>query len=124
MFVLVSFENDVVGNLEFSWSIPKNYPAEIWSGIEIVGTRGAAYTDVHDQGLRLFTNSLRLPDTLHWPEYNEQIYGDLRSELMHFFDATVNNKEFLMPTEDSIKAVGFVEAWLKSIEKDVPIKVG
>lgn len=124
IFVLFSFKNGAVGSLEFSWSLPGNYPTAIWSEVEVVGTKGAGHIDVYDQGLKLFTNGLHLPDTLHWPEYNGQIFGDLRSELMHFVDATVNNKEFLMPTQDSIKAVGFIEACLKSIEKSAPIKLG
>jgi len=124
IFILFSFKNGAVGSLEFSWSLPENYPAGIWSEVEVVGVKGAGYIDVYDQGLKLFTDGFHLPDTLHWPEYNGQIFGDLRDELMHFVDATINNKEFLMPTEDSIKAVEFIEACLKSIEKGVPIKLG
>jgi len=123
IFVLFSFTNGAVGSLEFSWSLPGNYPTGLCSEVEIVGTKGAGYIDVYDQGLKLFTDGFHLPDTLHWPEYNGQIFGDLRDELMHFVDATVNNKEFLISTEDSIKAVGFVEACLKSIEKDAAIKL-
>ena len=124
IFILFSFKNGAVGSLEFSWSLPENYPAGIWSEVEVVGTKGAGYIEVNDQGLKLFTDGFHLPDTLHWPEYNGEIFGDLRDELMHFVDATINNKEFLMPTEDSIKAVGFIEACLKSIEKNAPIKLG
>lgn len=124
IFALFSFKNGAVGSLEFSWSLPGNYPTGLWSEVEVVGTKGAGYIDVYDQGLKLFTDGFYLPDTLHWPEYNGQIFGDLRDELMHFVDATVNNKDFLMSTEDSIKAVGFIEACLKSIEKDAPIKLG
>jgi len=124
IFVLFSFTNGTVGSLEFSWSLPGSYPTGIWSEVEVVGTKGAGYIDVYDQGLKLFINGFHLPDTLHWPEYNGQIFGDLRDELMHFVDATINNKEFLMPTGDSIKAVGFIEACLESIEKDAPIKLG
>lgn len=124
IFILFSFKNGAVGSLEFSWSLPENYPAGILSEVEVVGTKGAGYIEVNDQGLKLFTDGFHLPDTLHWPEYNGEIFGDLRDELMHFVDATINNKEFLMPTEDSIKAVGFIEACLKSIEKNAPIKLG
>jgi len=124
IFVLFSFKNGAIGSLEFSWSLPGNYPAGIWSGVEVVGTKGAGYIDVYDQGLKLFTDGFELPDTLHWPEYNGQIFGDLRNELMHFVDATIHDREFLMPTEDSIKAVEFIETCLESIEKDIPIRLG
>jgi len=123
VFVLFSFKNGAVGNLELSWSLPENYPTKLWSGVEVVGTKGAGCIDVYDQGLKLSTDKFYFPDTMHWPEYNGQIFGDLRDELMHFVDATVNNKEFLMPTEDAIKAIEFIEACLKSIEKGTPIKL-
>jgi len=123
IFVLFSFKNGVVGSLEFSWSLPGNYPAMVWSEVEVVGTKGAGYIDIGDQGLRLFTNGFHLPDTLHWPEYNGRIFGDLRDELMHFVDATMNNKEFLVPTEDATKAVGFIQACLESIERNTSIKL-
>jgi len=124
IFVLFSFRNGVVGSLEFSWSLPEDYPTKVWGEVEAVGTKGAGYIDVHDQGLKLFTNGFHLPDTMHWPEYNGQIFGDLRDELMHFVDATLSKKEFLMSTEDSIKAVGFIEACLESIQKGAPVKLG
>ncbi len=123
IFVLFSFENGAVGTLEISWSLPNSFPAHLWSEIEVVGTKGAGYIDICDQKLVLFTDRFHLPDTLHWPEYNGQIFGDLRDELMHFVDATIRNKEFLMPVEDSIKAVGFIETCLESIERDAPIKL-
>lgn len=124
IFVLFSLKNGVVGSLEFSWSLPESYPAGIWSEVEIVGTKGAGHIDICDQGLVLCTNGFNFPDTLHWPEYNGKIFGDLRDELMHFVEAITNHKELLMPTKDSIKAVGFIEACLKSIEKGTPIKLG
>lgn len=122
IFVLFGFKNGVLGSLEFSWSLPEKFPAGLWSEIEVVGTKGAGYIDICDQGLKLFTDGFCLPDTVHWPEYNGQILGDLRGEMMHFVDAIINNKEFLVSTEDAIKAVGFIEACLESIEKDTPIK--
>jgi len=123
IFVLFSFENGAVGTLEFSWSLPNSFPTHLWSEIEVVGTKGAGYIDICDQKLVLFTDRFHRPDTLHWTEYNGQIFGDLRDELMHFVDATIRNKEFLMPVEDSIKAVGFIETCLESIERDAPIKL-
>ena len=61
IFVLFSFKNGAVGSLEFSWSLPENYPAGIWSEVEVVGTKGAGYIDVNDQGLQKPQNSfLRL----------------------------------------------------------------
>ncbi len=122
IFVLFSFINGAIGTLEFSWSLPKSFPPHLWSEVEVVGTKGAGYIDICDQKLIVFTDRLHLPDTFYSPEYNGQIFGGLRDELAHFVDATINNKEFLMPTEDSIKAVGFIEDCLESIEKGAPVK--
>lgn len=124
IFALLKFKCGAIGSLEFSWSLPNNFSSGLWSEMEVVGTKGAGYIDVMDQGLKLFVNNTFIqPDTLHWPEYNGQINGDLKEELMHFADAIINNKDFLMPTEDAIKAIAIIEGIQKSVEEMRPVKI-
>ncbi|MCK4325256.1 Gfo/Idh/MocA family oxidoreductase, partial [bacterium] len=123
IFILCGFRNGAVGVLEFSWSLPENFPTGIWSEVEVVGTKGAASIDNLDQGLKLCTDKFTVPDTYLWSMYNNHRMGDIREESMHFIDAILNNKDFLMPTEDAIKSVAFVEACFKSIEKGAPVKL-
>ncbi len=123
IFVLYSFRNGTVGTLEISWSLPNDFPASLWSEMEVVGTKGAGYVDIYDHGLKLFVNGPHFPDCIHQPVYNNQTMGDLRAELMHFVDAVLHDKEFLVSTNDAIRAIAFIEACQESIENGIPVKV-
>jgi len=122
VFALYTFEDGTVGTLELSWSLPETFPAGIWSEVEVAGTKGSACIEVRNQGLAVHTNQLSYPDTLHWPEYNGRIGGDLRDELAHFVEALRNDSPFLVDTDDTIRAVGFIEACLGSIAAGTPVK--
>ncbi len=129
VFILLSFKNKAVGSLEVSYSLPEScrrgpgLGGILWCELEVVGTKGAGYVDIFDQGVKLFTDSFYLPDTLHWPEYNGEIHGDLKEEIYHFVDAINNDKPFLVSIEDAIKTVKVIEAVFKSIKLKQPIKI-
>ena len=80
------------------------------------------------EGVRLYKETgglpYELPDTLHWPETNGRIMGDLRDELEHFADSVLNNREFLVPTDDAIDAVRVIEAVFESLDTGNPVEVG
>jgi len=123
VFALCTFESGAVATLEFSWSLPEKFPAGIWSEIEVVGTQGAASIDNCRQGLKVCTDRPILPDCYLWPEYNGRRMGDLRDESMHFCDAVLHEKEFLVPTDDAIAAVSFIEACFESMDKGKPVSL-
>ena len=126
IFFLANLGNASIATFEFSWSLPSNFPAGIYSGIEVVGSKGAGYVDVLEQGVRIYKeveNSVEYPDTLHWPETNGRIMGDLRDEIEHFADAVLNEKEFIVPTDDAISAVAVIEAVFESLKTNKPVDV-
>ncbi len=123
-FVLMNFENGVIGGLEFSWALPANYPVPIECGVEVVGSKGAAHLEVVGQGVRLYKEAGEvIPELSVWPEVHHQIMGDLRVELEHFVSAVLHGKEFIMPTGDAVDAVRVVEAILQSAEADRPVTI-
>ena len=128
IFILANLANGAIASFEYSWSLPANFPAGIYGGIEVVGSQGAGYVDVFEQGVRLYKETgglpYELPDTLHWPETNGRIMGDLRDELEHFADSVLNNREFLVPTDDAIDAVRVIEAVFESLDTGNPVEVG
>ncbi len=126
IFFLANFANGSLATFEFSWALPKNFPAGIYASIEAVGTKGAGYVDILEQGARIFREegiACEYPDTLHWPETNGRIMGDLRDEIEHYADAVLNNKEFLVPTNEVISAIAVIEAVLKSLDTDKAVEV-
>lgn len=121
-FVTVTFENGSIGSLEFNWAFPENGACGFMTYAEVVGSEGAAILNVDNQGLAVFEGpSVEYPDALHWPEYNGKILGDLKEELAHFAQATLNGTPYLVDTENAINAVAIVEAAMESIRTGNPV---
>lgn len=117
ILTVCEMENGMVGSLFFGWTLPSDIPTGIWSRSEVIGTKGIVDIDVRDHGLRVKNaNGWQLPDGLHWPETNGRISGDLREEVAHFVSALRDDKPFVMPVEEAMRAVAVNDAILRSCE--------
>ncbi|AYO29203.1 gfo/Idh/MocA family oxidoreductase [Biomaibacter acetigenes] len=122
IMAIFNFENGAIGCLELCWALPNNTALGIVTSAEVVGTKGAGYVEICDQGLTIYTeNNVFYPDTLHWPEINGKICGNLRDEISHFAEATLKGTPYVVPTDSAIKAVEVIEACFKSIETGLPV---
>ena len=120
----VNFENGAVGLIELCWALPENSALGINTFAEVIGVDGAGYVNIMDQGVSVITeNNVYYPDTLHWPEYNGRIMGDLKEEIQHFVTATLENKPYIVNTENAVTAVKIIEACFKSIKTGLPVDI-
>lgn len=120
----ITFENGAVATIELCWALPENSALGINTYAEVVGVKGAGYVTIMDQGVSLITESnVYYPDTLHWPEYNGRIQGDLKEEIHHFVTATLDGTLYITNTEHAITAVKIIEACFKSIETGLPVDI-
>lgn len=116
VFMTVTFDNGSIGSVELNWAFPENGACDFMTYAEVVGSEGAAILHVDEQGLAVFSGTdVEYPDALHWPVYNGKLLGDLKEELAHFADATINDKPYLVDTDNAINAVAIVEAAMESI---------
>lgn len=123
-FVTVTFANGSIGLLELNWAFPENGACGFMTAAEVVGSEGAAMLNVDNQGLMVANGAeIELPDALHWPEYNGRILGDLKEELDHFAQATLNGAPYLVDTDNTIAAVAVIEAAMESIRTGLPVSV-
>ena len=121
IFATCELEAGVVGNLQFGWTLPNNFPSGINARLEVVGTTGSVAIDTHDHGLRVVgATGMTLPDALHWPETNQRIGGDLADEVNHFVVSVCNDKEFLVPVADAVRNVAVNDAIFRSIKSNAP----
>ena len=119
VFATCELEGGVVGNLQFGWTLPNNFPSGINARLEVVGTMGSVAVDTHDHGLRVVgVIGMTLPDGLHWPETNERITGDLADEVNHFVVSVCNDKDFLVPVADAVRNVAVNDAIIRSINSN------
>ena len=115
IFSTCEMTNGLTGQLYFGWSLPSNIPTGIWARTEVIGTEGVIDLDVRDHGLRVLSRGAwSLPDGLHWPTVNDRITGDLFEEIRHFATAVRDDKPFLMPVADALRAVAVNDAILRS----------
>ena len=115
-FVVITFDNGSVGNAYINWAYPTNANTGIWASLEVIGAEGFGTVDTRNQGCEIGTDTAgSYPDALYWPEYLGKINVDLPAELIHYADATLNNKEYAVNTESCIYGVAIAEAALKSI---------
>ncbi len=124
IIALVTFRNGAIGTIELGWVLPQGFPSGIYASAEVVGTKGAGYVNILDQGLCVYTaDGIRYPDTLHWPEVNGQVVGDLRDEIAHFIDRTLDGRDYAISTLDALAAVKIIEACTESIIRNEPVRL-
>ena len=79
-------ENGGTVQLEAAWGLPDAYPTDIDARFRLVGTVGEVSIDIHDQGMRSFTERLTYPTPPALPVYGAP-QGALKEELSAFVRA-------------------------------------
>lgn len=122
VFAIITFDNGIIGNLELSWALPENFSVGLVTGVEIIGTKGSGILEIKGEELKITseTGLAYSPDTLHWPCYNGNIFGDLKEEINHFILATLNKEPYIVDCERAINAIKVIEACCKSLESGLP----
>lgn len=119
IFTVTELADGTIGELFNGWTRHSNDPVGIDGRFEIMGTEGSAAVDVRDHGVRIFDSSgLATPDTLHWPEVNGRVRGDLAAEVRHFASAVATGEPFVVPTVDAMRNVAVNDAIQRSLASD------
>lgn len=116
IYALVTYENNAVACLEACWVLPENSPTIIDDKVKIVGTKGVAYVDSCDNGVRFVTDDEVLyPDSRHWYTCNGAPSGDLSEEIMAFIGNIVNGTKSIITPLDALNSLKVVDAIERSI---------
>ncbi len=121
--ILTTCEVDggAAAQLYAGWTLRDDTPSPVNARTLVVGSEGSLEIDVRDHGLRLHDASgYRLPDALHWPEYNGRLAGDLAEELRHFATAVAESTPFAVSVDDALRAVAVNDAILRSVASGAP----
>ena len=88
------------------------------ASVEAIGTKGMGVVNIAGEELKITSElgPVYSPDTLHWPEFNGVVQGDLPRELHHFVEATVSGEDYLVDVERAAMAVKVIEACFKSLK--------
>jgi len=124
IYALVTYENGTVVCMEACWTLPETSPTIIDDQAEIVGTKGTAYIDACDKGLRLVESSKVLyPDTRHWPYVDGVPSGDLNAEVVGFVSSISTGRKPLSTAVDAFNALTVVDAIERSIKAGTEVDV-
>lgn len=120
---MFELENGAVGTFHIGWNMPDSYGYDICK-INIIGTKSAAEINMCETGFRVYTQRGKLElDTAFLAEIYGRIKGAYFEEISHFVDSVINNKEFVIPTEEAIDAIRVIEGILKSIQTGKEIEI-
>lgn len=116
IYAVVTYENGAIACLEACWVLPENSPTIIDDKVELVGTKGVAYVDSCDNGVRLVTQEKILyPDSRHWFYANGLPEGDLSEEIMAFINNVVNGTKSIITPKDAYDSLRVVDAIERSM---------
>jgi len=121
--IIVNFtlENGAIGVIECGWHLPVNCPVFIFNYV-INGTKQTITADTNFSGFEVYGDQYE-NITLDYYELNGRSIGPHTDELIHFADCILNNREFIVNTDDAIDAVRVIEAVFESLKTDSPVKV-
>ncbi|MBS4206681.1 Gfo/Idh/MocA family oxidoreductase [Bacillus sp. FJAT-50079] len=118
IYAIVTYENGAIACLEACWVLPENSPTIIDDKLELVGTKGVAYVDSCDYGVRFVSNSgITYPDTRHWYYTNGEVSGALAEEIMAFVNDAMNNRKSIITPKEAYDSLRVVDAIERSIKE-------
>lgn len=124
IYALVTYESGVIACFEACWTLPENSPTIIDDKMELVGTRGVAYIDSCDMGVRFISKDrLVYPDSRHWPYVDGAPSGDLRAEITGFIGSISGTTKPLITAREAYEALKVVNAIERSMAEGREVEI-
>ncbi|MEA3400346.1 MAG: Gfo/Idh/MocA family oxidoreductase [Armatimonadota bacterium] len=125
IMTVLRLDNGAVGALETCWVIPEGSPNTLDARLEVVGTRGRVAARVGGEGYeQQSTQRADRPDIAYWTEMHGRAYGGLRTQLEHFAECVLKDREPAISPQDARQAVAVAAAIHESLERGAPVEVG
>lgn len=124
IYAIVTYENDAIACLEACWVLPENSPTIIDDKLELVGTKGVAYIDSCDQGVKFVSGEgVSYPDSRHWYYVNGEVSGDLAEEVMAFINNVVSGTKSIITPKEALDSLRVVDAIERSIKEGKEVEL-
>ena len=128
IYALVTYENGAVACMEACWVLPENSPSIIDDRMELIGTKGAAYIEPCDKGVKLIEESgaVTYPDSRHWYHVNGLPAGDLSEEILAFVSDILNGRKSVVTPKQALDSLRVVDAIERSLleGREIELKEG
>lgn len=123
-FNTITFDNGTIAVIHLFWAHASESLGFV-ARAHVFGTEATGYIDIKSQGLEFYHKNdwVDYPELTYWPEFNGEIQGALKAELLHFCDATIHNKEYIVNNERAVLAVKVIDACRKSLKTGMPVEL-
>jgi UDP-N-acetylglucosamine 3-dehydrogenase len=122
IYALLSYPNGALACLEACWVLPENLPSVIDDRMELVGTKGVAYIDSCDTGVRFISKQqLLYPDSRHWPYVDGVPSGALNAEITGFINSINGVGKPLITPREAYEALQVVDAINRSLKEGAEV---
>ena len=124
IYAIVTYENGAIACMEACWTLPENSPTIIDDKVELVGTKGVAYVDSCDHGVRFVSQKgIEYPDSRHWYYVNGEVCGDLAEEVIAFVNNIATGTKSIITPKQSYDALRVVDAIERSIKEGREVEI-
>ena len=124
-FALLQLANGCVGQLESSWTVPAQAPANVlsdhWTGcidaeLAVMGTARTAKLQGLQAPLQIWSDTdFQRPDTVLWPELDGRVCGALRDQLADFTTSVRQGcPSAIADLSDAVEALRIAEAIIEA----------
>jgi len=120
-FVIVRFENGVIGHFEASWALPHGF----YSSLEITGTGGIIQHDSRKSVPLTLNEKADASDgrpNVFLPE-SPMHEGPYATEIKHFISALKGEEELLVKPEEALESLRIAECAWESLKTGQPVEV-
>lgn len=123
-FNTITFDNGTIAVIHLFWAHASESLGFV-ARAHVFGTEATGYIDIKSQGLEFYHKNdyVDYPELTYWPEFNGEIQGALKAELLHFCDATINNKPYVVNSNRAVLAVKVIDACRKSLKTGMPVEL-
>ena len=124
LMCLVRFPSGATVCFETSWILPRSLPTVVDYCIELVGTKGAVYTDGKTESIQKYAEKAEFPRSFVIDTHTGKGIGFFYEQLYHFFDCVSDRSiKPICNEDDGYKNTELLVAALRSAKNRLPVKL-
>ncbi|MBA7703914.1 Inositol 2-dehydrogenase/D-chiro-inositol 3-dehydrogenase [subsurface metagenome] len=120
---MIRFQKGEEISLESSWILPVSHPTSVDYCIELIGSKGAVYTDGNDECIKKYCRKPEHPRSFLIDALDGRGIGFFYESLYNFFDAIIGRRESISNYQDGLKNAEVILAILLSAREHRVVKL-
>jgi len=121
-FNTITFNNGTIAVIHLFWANASESLGFV-ARAHVFGTEATGYIDIKSQGIEIYKKNsmVNYPEMSYWPQFNGEIQGALKAELLHFCEATISGSSYIVDNARAVLAVKVIDACRESLKTGMPV---